>query len=71
VDLLVEEGGKQHAYEIKAGATCSPDYFKGLSFWSRLSGADAGQCNVIYAGEQTLKGSRGQAIAWERFTGRA
>ena len=38
IDLLRTEGGKQYAYEIKSGATYSPDFFKGISKWAKLSG---------------------------------
>ena len=34
VDLLRMVGGKQYAYEIKSGATYSPDFFKGISKWA-------------------------------------
>lgn len=44
IDLLRTEGGKQYAYEIKSGATYSPDFFKGISKWAKLSGATPDQC---------------------------
>jgi len=37
VDLLVSVKGKQKAYEIKSGATYSPDDFKGVKVWAKLS----------------------------------
>ena len=64
VDLLKTEKDKQYAYEIKSGATFSQDYFKGISFWSKLSGADAKQCKAIYTGDKNLKTSKGAVIPW-------
>lgn len=68
VDLLRNIGGKQYAYEIKSGATYSQDYFKGISFWSKLSGSETEQCKAIYTGEKTLKTSKGEVIPWSLLT---
>ncbi|MDE5610427.1 MAG: ATP-binding protein [Odoribacter sp.] len=68
VDLLQNIDGKQHAYEIKSGATFSPDFFKGISKWAKLSGADPKQCFVIYNGEKDMKTSAGELIRWSDFT---
>lgn len=37
VDLLQYIDGKPYAYEIKSGATYSPDFFKGIAKWAKLS----------------------------------
>ena len=65
VDLLRKVGDKQYAYEIKSGATFSQDYFKGISIWAKLSGANSSQCKAIYAGNKNLKASIGEVVAWE------
>lgn len=67
VDLLRTTGGKQYAYEIKSGATYSPDFFKGISKWAKLSHADTEQCFVIYNGDNNLKTSVGEVKAWNKF----
>jgi len=64
VDLLQYLNGKQYAYEIKSGATFSPDFFKGISKWAKLSGAGEEQCFAIYNGEKNMKTSAGELIAW-------
>lgn len=64
VDLLVSEAGVQRAFEIKSGATFSGDYFKGLNFWSRLSGADSSRKSVIFAGENPMTTSDGSVVPW-------
>lgn len=67
VDLISTGADGQCAYEIKSGATFSADYFKGLDFWGRLSGASAGSKNVIYLGETLFKTSKGQVIPWRQL----
>jgi predicted AAA+ superfamily ATPase len=64
VDLLEYADGQVQAYEIKSGATFSPDQFKGLAKWSKLSGVPAEQCNVIYGGDQVVQTSQGKVIPW-------
>ena len=67
VDLLCTENEMQHAYEIKSGATFSKDYFKGLNYWGKLSGADATQKIVIYGGEKNMNTSDGAVTSWSGF----
>ncbi len=64
VDLLVSEGNIQKAYEIKSGETYNTDYFKGIDYWAKLSGAKPENCFVIYAGNRTLKTSKGDVVSW-------
>lgn len=66
VDLLQTVGGKQFAYEIKSGSTYSQDYFKGISFWAKLSGAIPEQCFAIYTGDSSLKTSKGEVFSWNK-----
>lgn len=62
VDLIVTQGIDQHAYEIKSGATFSPDYFKGLSKWETVSGATPDNLSVIYGGTQSLTTANGAVL---------
>ena len=68
IDLLTIKENKPYAYEIKSGATYSQDYFKGISYWAKLSGADTGQCNAIYTGDKNLKTSQGNVIPWQELS---
>mgnify|MGYP000031325131 FL=1 len=67
VDLLRMVGGKQYAYEIKSGATYSPDFFKGISKWAKLSNTPTEQCFAIYNGDRDIKTSVGQVNGWNHF----
>ena len=67
VDLLQERDNRQFAYEIKSGATFSSGYFKGISNWAKLSGADSSQCAIIYNGDNLLNTSNGNVIPWRQL----
>ena len=67
VDLLRTIGNKQFAYEIKSGETFSAKYFKGISYWSKLSGATPDSCFAIYTGSNPIKSSQGEVISWHNF----
>lgn len=64
VDLIRTDADRQYAYEIKSGATFSKDYFKGLNYWSKLSGADLRLKTVIYGGEKSMRTSDGKVVSW-------
>ena len=64
VDLIRTDADRQYAYEIKSGATFSKDYFKGLNYWSKLSGADSRLKTVIYGGEKSMRTSDGKVVSW-------
>ena len=64
VDLLQYVNGRPYAYEIKSGATFSPDFFKGISKWAKLSGASSDQCFAIYNGDNNMQTSSGKLIKW-------
>lgn len=67
VDLIRTEAGVQYACEIKSGATFSKEYFKGLNYWSRLSGAGADRKSVIYGGGRSMNASDGTVTAWREL----
>ncbi len=52
VDLICDHGQKTDAVEVKSAQTIAPDFFKGLRFFSKLSG-DIGNRMVIYGGDSS------------------
>ncbi|WP_026327474.1 ATP-binding protein [Proteiniphilum acetatigenes] len=68
VDLLVSVKGKQKAYEIKSGATYSPDDFKGVKVWARLSQTRPEDCHVIYNGDRGFSTSSGEVLPWPELS---
>jgi len=62
VDLLLEQGPDVAAVEIKAGATISEDWFKGLEVFSSRLPAPPKACALIYGGTETQQ--RSKASIW-------
>lgn len=65
VDLLQYVGNERYAYEIKSGATFSPNFFKGIVRWAKLSGSAPENNFVIYTGDKTLKTKDGHVSPWK------
>ncbi len=55
IDIVIDEGTRLYPVEIKSGKTITPDYFKGISFWNKLTGTEGG--SIIYAGNEPQKRS--------------
>lgn len=67
VDLLIDRGTETKAVEIKSGKNVSLNYFSGLDYWQKLSGAGKNDCTVIYGGDQTIETSHGDLMSWEEL----
>jgi len=67
VDLIRTEASRQYGYEIKSGATFSKEYFKGLNYWSKLSGAGQELKTVIYGGDKAMRTSDGSVLPWQEL----
>ena len=64
VDLLIQEKGTTTALEIKSSKTYTPDFFKGLSYYSAISKTEKKNIFLVYAGTNELKTSSGELINW-------
>ena len=53
VDLICDHGQTQDAVEIKSAQTVAPDFFKGLRFFSKLTG-DIRNRMVVYGGDTSF-----------------
>lgn len=65
VDLIIEKPEGLIPVEIKAGKTITPEYFKGLHFWQKISGLKQGK--ILYAGEIEQKRSDGIEISGWKY----
>lgn len=66
IDLLLESGSSLHAIEIKSGKTITPEYFKNLHFWHKLTGFT--ESTIIYQGDQLQSYSNGlRVIPWKEI----
>ncbi len=67
VDIVLENEGKLSAIELKAGETINTDFFKGLSYFSTISGQNVENL-LIYGGNQTQNRSNGITVKpWHNF----
>jgi uncharacterized protein len=71
VDLLMPQGGGQHAIEIKAGATVNNDYFKGLKTFASHHPAHIKGGSVIYGGDTHQPRSDWPVYSWQSLLSKA
>jgi len=64
VDVIIEQGPKLVALEIKSGATVARDFFAGLEKWLALSGGEAADSFLIYGGEESYRHKGIGVIGW-------
>ena len=64
IDLISTKGLEQTGYEIKSGQTFSPEFFKGLEKWGKLSSTPTDRLNVIYNGQTEMKTSKGNVLSF-------
>ncbi len=71
MDLILNQGERLLAIEIKSGRTPAADYFSGLTRFAeevvpKVSDIPGAVSNVVvYAGERSQKRSQGQLLSWE------
>lgn len=59
IDCIIEKGTTLFPVEIKAGKTVTPDYFKNIKYWNKISGNNPEDSCVVYGGDtrQLLHGT--------------
>jgi len=67
IDCVIDQGDRLIPFEIKSGKTVSPDFFKGLRFWSKISKTDASKMYVVYAGSMDQIRNQGNVLSWRSF----
>lgn len=67
IDLLVEDGARLYAVEIKSGRTIQEEFFKNLLFFHKISGNPLGQGWTIYGGEARQARSNGTVAGWREM----
>ncbi|MDR3625159.1 MAG: ATP-binding protein [Chlamydiales bacterium] len=67
VDCLFENNGRMTPLEIKSGQTIAPDYFKGISFWNKIT-LEPSNGIVVYGGEQNQKRETAHVMGWKAFS---
>ena len=64
-DLLIQDGMKLHAVEIKSGKTINSDFFKGLTYFKKM--APDTQLHLVYGGNEYQKRSEATVLGVEQL----
>lgn len=64
VDLVVKQGQRLYALEIKSADTLHADHFRNLALFQQLSGTSPENCYLIYAGSENQDRSSAHVRAW-------
>ncbi len=67
IDCIIESGAQVTAVEIKSSTTINSEFFKGLSYWQKLTNCSTDQLVLIYGGTQNQQWPRGQVFGWKNF----
>ena len=67
VDCLIDRGDALLPMEIKAGRTVTPDFFKGLEYYTKLAGDSAARPCVVYGGNANQNRSNADVISWKKI----
>jgi uncharacterized protein len=65
VDLIIDEGTRKMAIEIKSSRIINSDFYTGLDYWNKLSGYPADDLFLVYGGNQNQKRAKGTVVSWE------
>lgn len=65
LDIMIENSNGLFPVEIKYGKTITPEFFKGLLFWHKISNTQNG--SIVYGGDVAQKRSNGvEIIPWNK-----
>jgi predicted AAA+ superfamily ATPase len=66
IDVIADMENKLYPFEIKSGRTIIDEFFKGILYWSKISGGKGGA--VIYAGETDQERSGNiKVVSWKNI----
>jgi len=66
IDLLLDVGGRRIPVEIKSGKTVAADFFKGLNYYKKLSGAERGI--LVYGGTESYMRQGHRVLSWAQLS---
>lgn len=67
IDLLIEDGARLYAVEIKSGRTLHEEFFRNLHFFHKISGNPPEHGWVIYGGLERQSRSYGNVAGWNQM----
>jgi len=66
VDLLIDLGKRRIPVEVKSGRTVASDFFRGLDFYTGLSGDEGGM--LVYGGDESYQRKNHAVRSWRECT---
>lgn len=67
VDLLIEIGGKLHAFKVKSSATYDPKYLATLKKWQEMTSNPPSNSFLIYGGNTALVQNGIHVCPWNQL----
>lgn len=67
VDLIVQSGQNQEAFEFKSTQTIMPNLFKGLNFYEKISKKIFLSKYLVYGGDELQKRTAATVLPWRDF----
>jgi predicted AAA+ superfamily ATPase len=67
IDLLVDQGTKLNAIEIKSGMTLNQSFFGGLKKFRKFSGINEKSCFLVYGGDQDMPRKDARVVQWRNI----
>lgn len=68
IDLIIEDGPRIKAVEIKSAETLNPSLFEGLKWFARQTGLPACAHALVYGGDTRQSRSAGEVYPWRQAT---
>lgn len=67
IDCLIDLGSRVKAVEIKSSTTITPEFFKNLLYWQKLSGYPREHSFLICGGVENQRWPHARVIAWKNI----
>lgn len=68
IDCIMQMGDTEKVIEIKSGTTITPDFFKGLEYYRRLSGLPANNFYLVYGSRSGHSRSAAKILGWTELS---
>jgi hypothetical protein len=65
LDLIIDEGIRKMAIEIKSSRVINSDFYSGLDYWSKLAGFPPDDLFLVYGGNENQQRAKGNTVGWE------
>ena len=67
IDIIMDLGFKQKAFEIKSGKTVQEKYFDTLKYWQSLTEIELEDLYLIYGGEENYRRNGMNVLSWNNI----